>query len=178
MPALTAVVEAAGALLGRPPLERYVFMYLETAAGFLSRLEHALGIVTASGRPAHREGLIAIERHQFFHLWNVKRLRRSTSGPSTGPTPAPWIVEGFTEYYTDQPDAAHEQRDPEAYLAGWPATCSSSRPCRPQNMTVEEASWTTWHFGDDRWNGALNYYVRGYLVGVALDLELQARSKA
>jgi predicted metalloprotease with PDZ domain len=182
-PALERVVATASDLWGKPPLARYLFMYLETGADYLNGLEHRnCNIITGPVTDPHRlDGLIAMSMHEFFHLWNVKRLRPVGFGPfdytKEAHTTALWVAEGLTEYYTDLLLMRAGFHAPETYLAGIASYIQQldNMPGR-RNMSIEEASWTTWHFGDDRWNGALNYYVKGYLVGVALDLELRGRS--
>ncbi len=183
VPELEAIVATATGFWGRPPLTRYTFMYLETDAGFLNGLEHRNSTIITGpiSDTAVRDGLLAITAHEFFHLWNVKRLRPLGLGPfdytREAHTTGLWVVEGFTEYFTDVWMLRAGLRSPTQHLR---AITSNIRhmlemPGR-RNMSLEEASWTTWHFGDDRWNGALNYYVKGHLLGVALDVTLRARS--
>ncbi|MEB3329996.1 MAG: PDZ domain-containing protein [Candidatus Sericytochromatia bacterium] len=183
IPPLRRIVTAASDLWGRPPLDRYVFMYLETEADFLNGLEHANSTIITGPvtDPQRLDGLLTITTHEFFHLWNVKRLRPVGFGPfdytREAHTTALWVAEGFTEYYTDvlmRWAGLHGADQFLASVAGYIEQLHAM-PGR-RNMSLEEASWTTWHFGDDRWNGALNYYVKGYLLGVALDLTLRERS--
>lgn len=184
VPLLRRVVGAASQLWGKPPLERYIFMYLETDADFLNGLEHATSTIITGpvADPVRLDGLLTISTHEFFHLWNVKRLRPVGFGPfdytKEAHTTALWVAEGLTEYYTDLLLARAGLHPEDSYLAGIASYIEQleAMPGR-HNMSVEEASWTTWHFGDDRWNGALNYYVKGYLIGVALDLTLRQRSE-
>ncbi|MEB3196755.1 MAG: PDZ domain-containing protein [Candidatus Sericytochromatia bacterium] len=184
IPPLRRIITAASDLWGRPPLDRYVFMYLETEADFLNGLEHANSTIITGPvtDPQRLDGLLTITTHEFFHLWNVKRLRPIGFGPfdytREAHTTALWVAEGFTEYYTDVIMRWAGLHGQDTYLAGVASYVQQlmAMPGR-RNMSLEEASWTTWHFGDDRWNGALNYYVKGYLLGVALDLTLRARSE-
>ncbi|HEY9724505.1 MAG TPA: PDZ domain-containing protein, partial [Oscillatoriaceae cyanobacterium] len=183
VPALKRIVKAATDFWGKPPLKRYVFQYLETNAGFLNGLEHRNSTIITGpvADPAQRTGLLAITAHEFFHLWNVKRLRPVEFGKfdytREAHTKALWVVEGFTEYFTERLVLRAGLQSGEAYLSVVTNLIQQleAMPGR-RNMSLEEASWTTWHFGDDRWNGALNYYVKGALFGVALDLELRGRS--
>jgi predicted metalloprotease with PDZ domain len=184
IPSLRKVIKEATALFGKPPLERYLFMYLETEADFLNGLEHGNStIITGPVTDAQRwDGLLCITTHEFFHLWNVKRLRPVGFGPfdytREAHTTALWVAEGFTEYFTDVIMRRAGLRTPDAFLHHILSNVGQleGMPGR-RNMSLEEASWTTWHFGDDRWNGALNYYVKGHLLGVALDLQLRGRSR-
>lgn len=183
IPSLKRMITACTELFGRPPLERYVFQYLETGADFLNGLEHRNSTIITGpiADPARWDGLVAITTHEFIHLWNVKRLRPVGLGPfdytREAHTTGLWVVEGLTEYYTDLLVLRAGLQAPVSYLASVAGHIQElmGMPGR-RNMSLEEASWTTWHFGDDRWNGALNYYVKGYLLGVALDLELRGRS--
>lgn len=180
---LRRIILAATELWGRPPLERYVFQYLETDADFLNGLEHGNSTIITGPitDPARWDGLLCITTHEFFHLWNVKRLRPVGFGPfdytREAHTTALWVAEGFTEYYTDVLMRRAGLHSADSFLASVASNVQQleAMPGR-RNMSLEEASWTTWHFGDDRWNGALNYYVKGYLLGVALDLVLRGRS--
>lgn len=180
---LKRMITACTELFGRPPLERYVFQYLETGADFLNGLEHRNSTIITGpvADPDRQDGLIAITTHEFIHLWNVKRLRPVGLGPfdytKEAHTTGLWVVEGLTEYYTDLLVLRAGLQQPLHYLSSVAGHIQEllAMPGR-RNMSLEEASWTTWHFGDDRWNGALNYYVKGYLLGVALDLELRGRS--
>jgi predicted metalloprotease with PDZ domain len=183
VPSLRRMITACTELWGRPPLTRYVFQYLETGADFLNGLEHRNSTIITGpiADPARWDGLVAITTHEFIHLWNVKRLRPHGLGPfdytKEAHTTGLWVVEGLTEYYTDLLVLRAGLQQPASYLASVAGHVQElfGMPGR-RNMSLEEASWTTWHFGDDRWNGALNYYVKGYLLGVALDLELRGRS--
>ena len=180
---LRRIISAATDLWGRPPLERYVFQYLETDADFLNGLEHGNSTIITGpiSDPQRWDGLLCITTHEFFHLWNVKRLRPVGFGPfdytREAHTTALWVAEGFTEYYTDVLMRRAGMHSADSFLASVASNVQQleAMPGR-RNMSLEEASWTTWHFGDDRWNGALNYYVKGYLLGVALDLALRGRS--
>lgn len=184
VPSLRAVIQAATDLWGRPPLERYLFMYLETEADFLNGLEHSNSTIITGPvtDPQRWDGLLCITTHEFFHLWNVKRLRPVGFGPfdytREAHTTALWVAEGFTEYFTDVLMRRAGLRSAEVFLHHIVSNVGQleGMPGR-RNMSLEEASWTTWHFGDDRWNGALNYYVKGHLLGVALDLQLRGRSQ-
>lgn len=183
VPSLKRMITACTELWGRPPLTRYVFQYLETGADFLNGLEHRNSTIITGpiADPARWDGLVAITTHEFVHLWNVKRLRPIGLGPfdytKEAHTTGLWVVEGLTEYYTDLLVLRAGLQQPVHYLSSVAGHIQEleGMPGR-RNMSLEEASWTTWHFGDDRWNGALNYYVKGYLLGVALDLELRGRS--
>ncbi|HYD54288.1 MAG TPA: hypothetical protein VEA99_16755, partial [Gemmatimonadaceae bacterium] len=93
----------AGTLPYPKYLYHYFFLPAETNAG--GGLEHANSHVSIVGplgdaSPTAFSGLLA---HEFFHLWNVKRLRPAEMWPydysDENVTPNLWVSEGFTNYY-------------------------------------------------------------------------------
>lgn len=177
---ISRIIKAATDLMGPPPLTRYVFQYLETDAGFLNGLEHCTSTIITGpvSDPAQHDGLLTITAHEFFHLWNVKRLKPVGFGPfdytREAHTTSLWVCEGFTEYFTDRLMLQAGLSRPEVFLGAITATLGHLHQMPGRlGMTLEEASWTTWHFGDDRWNGALNYYVKGNLLAACLDVEIR-----
>ena len=83
------VVQAAVTMWGSAPYEKYVFLNLLTEAG--GGLEHKNSTVLMASRwatstPRRYQGWLGLVSHEFFHAWNVKRLRPSSSGRSTTTT--------------------------------------------------------------------------------------------
>jgi predicted metalloprotease with PDZ domain len=88
------------------PYDRYLFLNLLTGGG--GGLEHMNSVVMMTDRLAPRTrdsyiGWLDLVSHEFFHVWNVKRLRPAELGPfdyeNEVYTSNLWIAEGFTEYY-------------------------------------------------------------------------------
>ncbi|MGH2625003.1 MAG: M61 family metallopeptidase, partial [Sphingobacterium sp.] len=104
---ITKIIEVETALWGSNPNERYVFIthnYQSSHGG----LEHLNSTVLASSRTAYSNPLgylnyLSLVAHEYFHLWNVKRLRPAGLGPfnynEENYTSLLWIFEGFTSYY-------------------------------------------------------------------------------
>ena len=92
-------------LWGHVPYPHYTFLFSAGGGGGLEHLTSTtIGVNTRALAPnpnAH-QGVIA---HEFFHAWNVKRLRPKALGPFDydGPvrTKSLWISEGITNYYTN-----------------------------------------------------------------------------
>jgi len=101
---LKKVIKAETDFWGPAPFDRYVFIYNVTTDGFLNGLEHRNSTAIQGNINLERnsKGFFALTAHEFFHVWNVKRLRRIWFGPfdyrrPSHPT-ALWLVECFTVY--------------------------------------------------------------------------------
>ena len=101
------IVETAGAMMGgRFDYPHYVGLNLIVDAG--GGLEHANSYIVMANRFATRTrraylDYLSLVAHEFFHVWNIKRLRPVELGPfdyeRENYTTALWMAEGFTEYY-------------------------------------------------------------------------------
>lgn len=102
------VVEATRRLFGTLPLEHYTFFY-HLSDAWDGGLEHATS--TSIVMPHHifrprksYEEFLEVTTHEYFHLFNVKRIRPSVLGPfdynRENYTRLLWAMEGLTDYYT------------------------------------------------------------------------------
>lgn len=185
------VVEAAGALMGGLPYERYLFI-LHLADRRRGGLEHHASTtlhVARMGffpREAYEEtlGLLA---HEFFHVWNVKRLRPAAFVPFDYSreqyTRLLWWFEGATSYYEHVVLARAGLLDAKRRLkALGEALTSLERTPGARKMSLEEASLLAWvkHYRPDENtpNSAISYYLKGELVAFALDLALRRNGRS
>src|SRR5262249_38149497 len=127
--------------------------------------------------------------HEFFHVWNVKRIRPSGLGPWDYSrevyTKSLWISEGLTSYYGD---LMLERSGVWTRLKYYQAVSNQiqklqNRPGR-KLMSLENSSWDTWLFLatpkvqiTNVENNTVSYYNKGQLVGMLLDLEIRKRTK-
>lgn len=180
---LYRIVRTINDFWGGAPFPHYTFIYNVTKDSYLNGLEH--GNSTAIQGPIdldkNAHGFFAMSAHEYFHVWNIKRLRPIGLGPFDYSRPAHttalWVVEGMTEYYTELmclragihsvDDFFHSLCDSLSQLERSPGR---------KFTTLEEASFITWNFGDDRWNGAINYYLKGSLMAMALDLDIREKT--
>ncbi|HZT54926.1 MAG TPA: peptidase M61, partial [Burkholderiaceae bacterium] len=101
--------------LGKPPFERYVFLHNLVDEGH-GGLEHRASTALISprrdmpavGKPDSSDGyvnVLGLVSHEYFHTWNVKRLRpaefASVDYTQENYTELLWFFEGFTSYYDD-----------------------------------------------------------------------------
>jgi predicted metalloprotease with PDZ domain len=187
--AFTRIIEEGGRIFGGLPYDHYTFI-LHLQPGIGGGLEH-LNSTTCQTTPrafktrkGYRDflGLIA---HEYFHLWNVKRIRPLALGPfdyqTENYTRALWLAEGVTDYYGQQLLRRGGLITPAEYLedlAGSILTYEST-PGRLE-QTAESASFDSWikHYRPDEnsINSAMSYYLRGELLGWLLDFEIRTRT--
>lgn len=180
---LRRIAEVEVDFWGSAPYSHYTFIYNVTSDSYLNGLEHKTS--TAIQGPINLDrngkGFFALSAHELFHVWNIKRLRPVGLGPfdysKPAHTTALWVVEGLTEYFTELMCLRAGIQSPEEYLKAITDNLVHLEQSPGRRFTtLEEASFVTWNFGDDRWNGYVNYYLKGFMLGVALDLEIRERT--
>ncbi|HYO62448.1 MAG TPA: hypothetical protein VER08_02210 [Pyrinomonadaceae bacterium] len=180
-----SIVRSQVAMMCGAPFRRYVFIYHMLPDG-RSGLEHLNSTVINRRKYAGNtdegwDSLRGVTSHEFFHLWNVKRLRPEVLGPfdyaRQVPTRDLYVSEGMTSYFGD----LHLRRaglwSNERYykkLADEIKTLQS-KPAR-RFLTAEESSLNTWLRADDPENANFSYYNKGELLGLLLDLEIRQRT--
>ena len=185
------VVEALGALLGGLPYQRYLFI-VHLAEKRRGGLEHAAS--TTLGLPRHGffprdayEETLELLAHEFFHVWNVKRLKPAAFVPYDYAreqyTRLLWWFEGATSYYEHVALARAGILPPERWLKALARSLTSlERTPGARKMSLEEASFLAWvkHYRPDEntLNSAVSYYLKGELVAFALDLALRRAGRS
>ena len=180
----------------KPPQERYVFMLNAVDDGY-GGLEHRRSTALICARrdlPRHgsarqAEGyttLLGLISHEYFHTWNVKRLRpldfASYDYGRENYTELLWFFEGFTSYYDDLLLRRAGRIDDATYLRLVNKTINQvmQTPGR-QVQSVAQASFDAWvkYYRQDEQtpNGTVSYYTKGALVALCFDLTLRAEGK-
>src|SRR5262249_43271249 len=131
---------------------------------------------------ANYREFLATVAHEFFHLWNVKRIRPAVLGPFDYThevhTRLLWMLEGITSYYGDLLLARSGIDTPEEYLSRMAVIINSLEHAPGRHlMSAEEASWNAWLRSDNAENNTVSYYTKGELIGLLLDIEIRARTK-
>src|SRR6185295_12452205 len=134
--------------------------------------------------PSNRtyRGFLSLVAHEFFHLWNVKRIRPDALGPfdytKENYTRSLWVAEGVTSYYGDLMVRRAGLTTDREYLEGLARDIQDyqNTPGRLQ-MSAEEASFNTWikeyRPDENSVNSQISYYDKGELLGLLLDLEIR-----
>ncbi len=177
---------------GRPPFDRYTFL-LEAVEDGYGGLEHRASTALIAARrdlprdhqPAPGEGyttLLALISHEYFHAWNVKRLRPAdllASDPGReNYTELLWFFEGVTSYYDELMLRRCGLIDAARYLGLLSKTVNAvaATPGR-RVQSVAEASFDAWvkyyRSDENTANATVSYYLKGALVALCLDLALR-----
>lgn len=128
---------------------------------------------------------VYVASHEFFHAWNVKRLRPRPLGPfdysEMVHTPSLWISEGLTDYFGWLAMVRSKLITPQEYLDGVAKvmTAFEAEPGRKER-SIEDTSWDTW-FPNGRVvaqqtnlaNTWYSYYDGGQMVGHILDFAIR-----
>jgi predicted metalloprotease with PDZ domain len=186
---LRRIVEVEGAFFGELPYERYVFL-LHVAPGARGGLEHARSTSVMASLDAFETEesyteLLSLFAHEFFHLWNVKRIRPAGLTPidygRENYTRLLWFFEGATSYYDWLTVRRAGLTTPARYLEHLAAQAIrlEETPGRLAH-SLEAASFDAWiklYRADEHTvNSTVSYYLKGELACAVMDLELRARS--
>jgi predicted metalloprotease with PDZ domain len=157
--------------------------------GFIDRAERATSASpnpTTANQPTYR-GFLSLVSHEFFHLWNVKRIRPDALGPfdytKENYTKLLWVAEGITDYYADVA-LRRAGLISETDLLSSAARSFQQLQDTPGRLvqSVEESSFDTWikfyRQDENSINSQISYYDKGAIVGLLLDLEIRKGSRA
>jgi predicted metalloprotease with PDZ domain len=180
------IVEAHGAFWGGLPYQRYLFIvHLARGRGGLEHADSTVLLLPRLGfgdRDGYEEAL-GLVSHEFFHLWNVKRLRPAALTPyrydGEQYTRLLWWFEGVTSYYEQLTLVRAGLLTPGRWLEGLGRRFTSLlRTPGAAKLSLEESSLVAWvklyRPDENTGNSAVSYYLKGELVALALDLALRA----
>jgi predicted metalloprotease with PDZ domain len=180
----------------RPPFQRYVFMLNAVDDGY-GGLEHRHSTALIAGRrdlprlgdARQSEGyttLLGLISHEYFHTWNVKRLRPAEFArydyDRENYTQLLWFFEGFTSYYDDLLLRRCGLIDDATYLRLLNKTINQVMQAPGREVqSVAQASFDAWvkYYRQDENtpNATISYYTKGALVALCLDLTLRAEGR-
>jgi predicted metalloprotease with PDZ domain len=183
------ICETFVALMGELPAREYTFfthMYTRDDGGLEHLNSSSLIMERNSFRnPAYYQYFLSLVAHEYFHLWNVKRIRPDALGPfdysRENYTKLLWVAEGVTEYYGWHLVRRAGLLSEEDYLAKLSSVIGEMQhtPGRLK-MSVEEASFDAWikyyRRDENSVNSQISYYDKGQLVGLLLDMEIRKLS--
>jgi predicted metalloprotease with PDZ domain len=195
------IVAECSRMWGGLPYDKYVFfnMIVESGGGLehrnstwmgTSRWAYANAQDAPEGeRPAgpsprrpSRSGWLDLVAHEYFHLWNVKRLRPVELGPfdfeNEVHTRSLWLAEGVTSYYAPLVLRRAGLWTREQFLRSLSGSISflQSTPGRLA-MPLESSSYDAWirHYRPDEntQNTTISYYTKGAVIGLLLDTRIR-----
>jgi predicted metalloprotease with PDZ domain len=187
---------AAAKAAQKPPFDKYVFMLNAVDDGY-GGLEHRnstalicnrrdLPRLDSKKQPDGYTTLLGLISHEYFHTWNVKRLRpaefSSYHYASEQYTQLLWFFEGFTSYYDDLLLRRAGLIDSAQYLRLLNKTINQVMQTPGSRVqSVAQSSFDAWvkYYRQDENtpNATVSYYTKGSLVALCFDLTLRAEGK-
>ncbi|HYG44886.1 MAG TPA: PDZ domain-containing protein, partial [Bordetella sp.] len=175
--------------------DRYVFMTMVVGDGH-GGLEHRastalvatrtdLPVLGQQGQGEGYRGFLGLVSHEYFHTWNVKRIKPAAFVPYNLQQPdltrLLWIFEGFTSYYDDLMLLRSGTIGLTDYLRLLAKTITgvARSPGRHKQSVAESSfdAWTRYYKQDENSPNALvSYYTKGALVALGLDLTIRRDS--
>jgi predicted metalloprotease with PDZ domain len=190
IPDIVKIIDAEAAIFGGLPYkDRYLFILHLNDKG-RGGLEHRRSCALVVPRfsfvqKAAYEDFLLLVAHEFFHLWNVKRLRPAAFTPydwtRENHTRLLWAMEGLTSTYEVLALRRAGLIPAQRFLEIWAErTTQLLRTPGRLRTSLSQASYDAWikHYRPDEStaNTTVSYYLKGSVVGFLLDLELRRRS--
>jgi len=193
---LQTLCEQHMSLLGTPrDLDRYLFLLHAPGSGY-GGLEHRWSsslVCTRDSLPARGDDVVddayrtflGLASHEYFHLWNVKRMKPEVFTPydlsTESYTGLLWVFEGITSYYDDLVLVRSGLITERSYLEllGQFITRVQRGSGRLHQSVAESSfdAWTKFYKQDaNATNAIVSYYAKGSLIALALDLKLRTET--
>lgn len=181
---LKRMVETASGIAGEIPYKHYTFLAMGAGNGGIEHLTSAAMMFQGPSleNPAGYLRWLSYVAHEYFHTYNVKRIRPIALGPfdydQENYTNMLWVSEGFTVYYQDAILLRAGLMTREQYFDKVRGTIA-----RYENGTghlfqsATESSMDTWikffARGENLANTTISYYEKGAALGLLLDLKIR-----
>jgi predicted metalloprotease with PDZ domain len=179
---VTKVCEEAQKVVGENPCDHYLFIMHNIGRG-TGGLEHLYSTTCSVSRSAYEsesgyQGILSLLAHEYFHLWNVKRIRPKALGPfdyeNENYTHNLWLSEGITSYYSGVILQRMGKISNQGYANRIAAEISSVENTPGNHLeSAAEASWDAWikyyRPNENSRNQTVSYYDKGSLLGYVLN---------
>jgi predicted metalloprotease with PDZ domain len=181
----TLIIEQEAKIFGEHPCKYYLFIVhlIPTGSG---GLEHMNSTTIQAARnslstPSGYNGFLSLAAHEYFHLWNVKRLHPAPLGPfdydNENYTSLLYFAEGFTAYYDEKVTVRCGMVEPDNYLKTIASEISGVENT-PGNkiQSLSESGYDAWikyyRPNENSTNATVSYYTKGSVMGAMLDLKI------
>jgi predicted metalloprotease with PDZ domain len=184
------VTNAHKVIGGTHPCKEYLFIvhHLPNIGG---GLEHLYSTTCQTSpetytNPARYQGFLGLLAHEYFHLWNVKRIRPEALGPFDyeveNYTNMLWVSEGFTSFYQDDILRRAGLIDEETFLKSCQNRIGTIENLPGNSVqSVTESSWDAWikyyRPNENSNNSTVSYYTKGGVLGSVLNLIIIGETK-
>lgn len=179
---MAKIVEAETKVFGINPNKEYLFI-IHNLTNPSGGLEHKSSTTLQVNRWTYEGddyfGFLSLVAHEYFHLWNVKRLRPKSLGPfdydNENYTDLLWVMEGFTSYYDELILRRAGFYKEEDYISTLMSTTNYVESL-PGNKVqpVAHASFDAWikayRHNENSMNTTISYYSKGTILAAMLDL--------
>ena len=183
--AIGKMAQVQNRLMGGAPYDVYTvfFNVIHERVDFGGGLEHATSqydIMPAGPDFADANGQLGsfirpLLSHEFFHLWNVKRIRPAEMWPydyhAEQFTPLLWWSEGVTDYYADITNLRAGLWSNEQFVQNVNDNMQQVEGA-PEPWSAEDGSVATW-INEVYVNSSQLYYPKGSLLGMLLDISIR-----
>jgi len=181
---MAKVVEACTNVFGVNPNKEYTFIIHNLTKGS-GGLEHLSSTTLEVNRWTYQgsayKGFLSLVAHEYFHLWNVKRIRPEVLGPfdynNENYTSLLWVMEGFTSYYDElllYRAGIYTEEEIISKIKGSISYVENSPGNKVQ--PVADASFNAWikayRPNENSHNTSISYYSKGSIIAVMLDLKI------
>jgi len=184
------VTEAAASVVGEHPCEDYTFI-IHQLPGIGGGLEHLNSTTCQTSPSAYMnestmKNSMSLIAHEYFHLWNVKRIRPIALGPfdyeNENYTHMLWVSEGITSFYEDNILLRAGIFTPDDYIKREQIAISSiENQAGNAVQPVAESSWDAWikyyRPNENSRNSTISYYDKGGVLGALLNLYIIGETK-
>ncbi len=186
---LAKMVEAHHELWGCVPYDRYYFLNVLNDSG--GGLEHDNCCLMMAGRRAFRSpgrymSWLSLCSHEFFHTWNIRRLRPKTlvtyDYENEIYTPSLWVAEGVTSYYEDLLLVRAGILEPEGLMQIFSGTIRGVQGREGRKVqSLRDSSHDAWikfyRPEENSRDTQVSYYRKGSVAAFLLDVEIRAATK-
>lgn len=184
---MAKITSAATKVFGENPNKEYTFIIHNVVDG-QGGLEHSNSTTLSVNRWTYQGdaylGFLSLVAHEYFHLWNVKRIRPIELGPfnydEENYTSLLWVMEGFTSYYDELLMLRAGYYSQEQMIQKLSSTINyveGSVGSRVQPVT--HASFDAWvkayRPNENSANTTMTYYSRGAMLASILDARIVAK---
>ena len=184
------VCETALTIVGEHPCKDYTFLIHNLAQGG-GGLEHLNSTTCQTSRSSYTDekkyqSFMSLVAHEYFHLWNIKRIRPKTLGPfdyeNENYTHLLWFSEGCTSFYQNYILRRANMMTPKEYLTAYGNEINTVEN-QPGNkvQSATESSWDAWikyyRPNENSRNSTVSYYDKGAVLGGILNLVILKETK-
>lgn len=185
MEELKRIVQSSVDLMGGDiPYPHYTFIGIGPGQGGIEQLNSTAISFTGRGlEGAGRMRTLSFIAHEYFHHYNVKRIRPIELGPFDYSMPNRtnllWVAEGLTVYYENVILNRAGMMNPAEILQDWESHINNHERNQGKfHQSLAESSAQTWEDGPFGKPGeTISYYVKGPIIGMLLDLRIRVASE-